>query len=335
MTCNPSCGPDIIVRGLPVDRAAVMTSAIEAIIGVVREQGLDLANFDAVIVTDDYDAEQARISKETGKPVSYTNEEYVRGIAQVLKIRRHDGSFGMTVVMDRTSADGLIGEHETARLLAIHLFHHELCHVHDDNKHRACLPDYFLKQAYTGTDQHFGPLTELIWSEYFANRHSCTTATNEVLSLYAKGLADTLPLTEQLVEEAVMTYQCHDSDLNTLIETATRHIRALLMLAAYVQGYIAGLNTTLEGFSTDLYRIVKDSYFWDTWQRIEEETEMMHATYPKWSSPAVYDRHKKVVSDFFAQMGLVFSMLEDNTMYVDVPLDLEKIERVQRRLAAS
>jgi hypothetical protein len=84
--------------------------------------------------------------------------------------------------------------------VTLHYLQHEFCHVHDNNKKIDALSDVMLRRAYIGKDVFVGPLSEAVWSEYFANRRSSTSVTERIVCDTATRFKDAIARTEALVD---------------------------------------------------------------------------------------------------------------------------------------
>jgi|SRR5215213_4967255 len=84
--------------------------------------------------------------------------------------------------------------------VTLHYLQHEFCHVHNNNKKIDALSDVMLRRAYIGKDVFVGPLSEAVWSEYFANRRSSTSVTERIVCDTATRFKDAIARTEALVD---------------------------------------------------------------------------------------------------------------------------------------
>ena len=113
----------------------------------------------------------------------------------------------------------------------LHYLHHEFCHVHDNNKKIEALDNVILRQAYTGKDMFVGPLTEAVWSEYFANRMSSGSAPKGVICDTATSFKDALFRTKALIDQEILSYRYH-ADLQNSLALFQRHGEFLVKMAA-------------------------------------------------------------------------------------------------------
>ena len=153
-----------------------------AILGTIRmlekvHVDLDLRRMYRITVAADYAGELAKTASYP-ENASYTNEEYAVGIAQVMTLPYEDG-FEFVPVVNAGLAANLVQDNEDGYdsdefLTAFHLFHHEMCHVHDNNKKCDAIDNIYPDNP----KGHFLlTLSNFIWCEYIANYMSSSTIT--------------------------------------------------------------------------------------------------------------------------------------------------------------
>lgn len=202
----------------------------------------------------------------------------------------------------------------------LHMLHHELCHVHDDNKKIDAMPASMLGKVWSGAEMFTGPLAETAWSEYFANRVSCITASDEVIDEMIDMLKETIQRTKPAVNGHVLAYRTN-ADLEALMALFQRHGDFLVKAAAYVLGYLDGLEKTLEQASEEAHQALVESDFLAIWERMHQELRVMFDKHPNgWDdSLAIYANLFVVMRDFYDDMGLVLRGEPDGGLYVEVP----------------
>lgn len=323
----------ITVKGIPEKLAHDIGNSLIDVINAFANDGhvLDFRRMHRIIVTNDFAAELAELSKVTASrnPITHTTEEYAIAVAKVLLLPR-GSEIEILPVVSANVAAGLVSEDpsyyqsETFRS-TLHLIHHELCHVHDDNKKIDAFPEVILKQSYEGKDKYVRSLAEIFWSEYIANRLSSSTASISFATAMTVNLTDAIPRTKLLVNQEIRAYRRH-ADLNRLLDYFEHHGDFLPKAAAYACGYLDGLGISLRELSAEAEEMLNGSYFEQTWGAMRIALTEMYSSYPElWTSMSVYDPLAAAIEAYYGEMGLFLSSLPDGGVYVGVPFRPETI----------
>lgn len=317
----------ITFKGVPEKLAHDIGHSLGELISALADgdHALDFRRMHRIIVTNDFAAELAELSKVTASrnPITHTNEEYAVAVAKILLLPRDSGIeilpvFSANVTAGLVSEDPSHYESETFRS-TLHLLHHELCHVHDENKKIDAFPEVILKQRYEGKDIYIRPLAEVCWSEYIANRLSSSTAKINFATFMTSNFTNAIPRTKPLVNEEIRAYRIHD-DLNRLLDYFDRHGGFLPKAAAYACGYLDGLGIPLRELSAEAEEMLNGSYFEETWGAMRTALTEMYSSYPEhWKSMSVYDPLAAAIEAYYEEIGLFLSNLPDGGVYVDVP----------------
>jgi len=320
--------PDLQIRikGLDDQIANKVGCMVSDIIkGLSEIDRLDFRRMHKVIVAVDFAQELNEISKLTalGNPIVFTNEDYGIAVAKVLLLP-HGSDYEIVPVFNADLLIKLTEDPATeAFKLMFHLVHHELCHVHDDNKKLDILARVMLKKHYTGKDKYTGPLAECCWAEYFANFLSSCSASETSVSMMTDSLVNAIERTKSQIDAEIRSYRWH-GDLDKLMSVFGRHGHFLITTAAYVLGYMDGLNKTLQELSPKAAACLTGSYFENTWQGLHPALREMRAIYPDgWKGLEVYAGIVKLLEDYYAIMGLFLSTAPDGQAYVKVPFTPE------------
>jgi len=323
----------ITVKGIPEKIAYDIGNSLADVINAFAdgEHALDFRRMHRIIVTNDFAAELAELSKVTASrnPITHTNEEYAIAVAKVLLLPR-GSEIEILPVVSANIAAGLVSEDPShyeseAFRSTLHLIHHELCHVHDDNKKIDAFPEVILKQRYEGKDKYIRSLAEICWSEYIANRLSSSTVPVSFATAMAINLTDAIPRTKPLVNQEIRAYRQH-ADLNRLLDYFEHHGDFLPKAAAYACGYLDGLGISLRELSAEAEEMLSGSYFEQTWDAMRIALTEMYSSYPElWENMTVYDPLATALEAYYGEMGLFLSNLPDGDIYVDVPFRAETI----------
>ncbi len=317
---------EFTLKGLSEDLARRLADNIAGIIRLAStfDFPLDMRRLDRVIITDDLRAEFTSLSSETGRNIGYTDEDYALCVAKVLSARQGD-DVTMTLVINANIAARLLSDKQEDIKFALHLLHHELAHVHDNNMQVDAFPDEWMKKQLAGVAARTFPLAEVLWSEYFATRTTSWSASAEDVARHIGLFRDALERTKRLVDEAIVGYRLH-SDLDRLLLEAARHADFLLKAAAYVLGYLDGQIDKKDQVSCEVEGLLTSSYFKPIWDRLAAELRHVHGIYPSWSSLSIFDGLMEIVWDYFDILGLQFEDVPEG-VFVRVPFRPETTPR--------
>lgn len=317
----------ITLKGLPEEIANAIGKAIAAAVRTFKEMDseLDFRRMHRIVVTTDFAGELAELSatRASGNPIIHTNEDYAIAVAKVVIIPRGD-EFEIVPVVSANIAAPLAQEDQESFdreqfRTALHLLHHELCHVHDDNKKIDAFASDMLRTHYRGKDVYIRPLAEVCWSEYIATLLSCSTAGENVIYGMTESLADAVKRTKPLIDEEILSYRYH-GDLSKLLETFGRHGEFLAKAAAYTLGYVDGLGKPLDELSKKASEALSGSYFESTWNNMHTALRNMLEVYPDgWQNLSIMDEFAGTIESYYADMGLILSTTEDGQAYLHVP----------------
>ncbi len=229
------------------------------------DKNIDFSRMHRIIVAADYAGELSALSNNPVAEPLYTDEEYAVGIAQVVTLPCQ-GGFEFVPVINASFAMNLLPDNEkgyeaeTFRTM-LHLLHHELCHVHDNNKKLDTIGTAWTDNP---KDEFLIPIADKCWTEYVANFLSSETATKDAVDIICDNFIDSIKRTKENIDADIRKYRSH-GDLDRLVAIFRRHGHFLAKSAAYVLGFMDGLDTTLEKLSSEASGLLKGSYFEDTW----------------------------------------------------------------------
>lgn len=314
----------ITLKGLEEEFANEIGDAIARIVRTLAEY-LDFRRMRRIIVTTDFAAELKELSSQTasGHSIMHTNEEYAVAVAKVILLPHGDECEIVPVINANIAASLVMHDpdnfDEERFNNVIHYLHHEFCHVHDDNKKIDALHDVMLRHCYGGKDIFIRPLAEVCWSEYLANRLSSATVTETVVSDMTTSFKEAVARTKSIINKEILSYRYH-YDLERLMRVFHRHGEFLVKAAAYMLGYVDGLEKPLSELSVEADKKLNGSYFRRTWEAMHEALSGMYQIYPDgWKGLEVYDQLAATLEDYYVEMGLILSTTEGGGAYVDIP----------------
>ena len=285
------------------------------------DSNIDFRRMHRIIVASDYAGELANLSlnPQSTEP-RYTNEEYGVGIAQVRTIP-YGGSFEFVPVINASIAAGLVQDNEEGYnseefKTTLHLLHHELCHVHDNNKKLDAISDMYLDDP---KDEFLIPFADKCWTEYIANFLSCDTVTLDAISMICENFIGAVQRTKDDIDSEISKYRLH-GDLDGFIAIFHRHGHFLAKSAAYVLGYMDGLDAPLEKLSTEASECLAGSYFENTWNKMHDALKHMRNLYPdQWKDLSVYHPLRDVLDSYYDDMGMILSVTADGQLHMGIP----------------
>ena len=321
--------PDIqiIIKGVEENLARDIGNAVAAAIKAFKQldDNLDIRRLHRIILSTDFSGELKALSNETasGTPITHTNEEYAIAVAKVLLLP-HNSDYESVLVINANVAAALApkskeGYKTQEFLTALHLLHHELCHVHDNNKQIEAFNGIMLRHSYKGKDIHIRPLAELCWAEYIAEVLSSTTAKKHLIENMTESLSDAIVRTKPEINRKILEYRTH-GDIDKLLNEFHRHGGYLIRVAVHTLGYMDGLNEPLEKLSEKAFENLSGSYFEPIWESIQVSLRQMRINYPDgWENITIFDSLADDIENYFGEMGFYLSLIEDERTYVDIP----------------
>lgn len=313
----------ITIKGVQEDHATNVGNAVLQLVNIL-DNDLDFRRMHQIIIATDFAKEMEEQSARTvsGNAIEFTNEEYAAAVAKVMIFPDND-DFEILPILNAQVVSVLVQQNERGYSsdefhMALHLVHHELCHVHDDNKKIDVFRDIMPRHRYEGKDKYTYPLAEMCWSEYIANFLSCSTVKQVSIIAMGESFLDAIVRTKDTIDKEIISYR-HHGDLNHLMDIFQRHGTFLVKMAAYMLGYMDGLEKTLDELYQDASQQLAGSYFEKTWNLMQETLREMHAIYPSgWKDLSIYDRLVRVVESYYDDMGLILSTV-DGEAYVNIP----------------
>lgn len=314
------------VKGFETEYADKLGAVVRDIVLAFhnREPPLDFRRMHRIIITSDFSGELAGLSTQTvsGNEITYTDEEYAKAVAKVLAFPKGDGCEICPVINGNFLAD-LVQEDESGYNSEefrywLHVLHHEFSHVHDDNKKMDAFKEIYLKHQYKGKDRLLYPLADGCWSEYFANYMSSPTATDQNIKDIITNFSDALNRTKSEVDDEILSYRYH-GDTDHLMGVFGRHGEFLATAAAYVLGFVDGLNSSLEDLSSETAAKLSGSYFESTWEKMHIALKQLRSEYPHWTDLSAYTGLVDALEEYYSEMGLILSTIENDGLYVNIP----------------
>ena len=312
-------------KGVEENLAKDISLVINATL-VKLDETLDFRRMHQIIITADFAKELAELSSATasGSDIQHTNEEYAIAVAKVLLFQK-DNDLEIVPVINANIATHLVQPNEEGYQsenfhTVFHLLHHELCHVHDNNKKIDAFPDKILRFRYEGKDRLIRALAEACWSEYIANVLSSSSAHEGSINAMGECFSDAIERTKEIFDKEILDYRYH-GDIDRLMSVFERHGEFLVKSAAYMLGYMEGCQAKLEELYSQAAERLKGSYFETTWIAMRDALTKMKQLYPsEWKDLDIYDELAIAMEDYYAAMGLILLHTnQDGGLYIDIP----------------
>ncbi|NQY52158.1 MAG: hypothetical protein HRT42_01180 [Campylobacteraceae bacterium] len=267
----------ISINGLEKEQANQVINSFLYIFNIFNS--LDLRRFSSLIVSDKFDKDVKQISLDNQVIMKNKFTEKNNTHALVLTIKK-DNDFETILILKSSFAINLLkNESNVMRYRdAIHIIHHELAHIHDNNKKIDSRVNLLLTKR-SFLIQTFYPICELTWSEYIANFISSSSAKKSIYPLVmAKRLLSQIKSKEKIIKEIIGSV---DKNLGKEeIEKISLHINVLIKTSSYLLGYLHGLKISLAQLDSSLDKEIKKSYFKKTWDNLSYELYSIRKDYP-------------------------------------------------------
>ncbi len=295
-------------RGERIGEAAPMlTQVLHTLMARIleRDADLDLSALEKITVAEDY---AAAIHEETG-------EANAAGV-----VRAVHGESAVGLVIDGAHmAAALAGDAEQVAGF-VHLFHRELCRIHDA---RARLGQSDALELLLGCeyDRHLLPIAESMWAEYFSTRRSVWSLP-QGSDLMLTHLADLLEALPPAMNEEIVLH-LGSNDLDGLFARSVGRIAHLVQTMAHCQGYLAGLERSLQEIGPEYQDLLAASPLAAAWAPLAHRLGVLFAS-PSRSTESIYLALQQDVMEVFAALGLRIRRAEDGGVWVDpLPVPLQ------------
>jgi hypothetical protein len=324
---------EISVRGFSDDEAQKIRAALKAVMERFSDS-LDYRRMTRIIVTTEFAEDLAELLGDTSceQFSTHTNEDYAVAVAKVLTLP-HEEDYEIVPVFGHQYMTSFLHpniesteEVEDTGLapadffrMSVHGVHHELSHVHDENKKLDVFNVPALSTSYVGKEQYTYSLAEACWSEYITNFFSSASADAASVNAMVDNFHYAIVHTKPSIDREILSYRTQ-RDLLKPLNSFERHGVFLAKSAAYILGYVDGLNRSLYHISQEASELLEGSYFESTWKVMHKSLLEMRQLYPNnWQDPSIYDSLASAMANYYADMGLVLSTTPRGEAYLDLP----------------
>jgi len=302
---------DIVVKDSTENESVEIKNTILSMIE--QFDFLDLRRFEKIIVAED-------VNTEVNQILNSNNEQNSSILAKVITSSNNE-KMKLLLILNREFLDmctKLTGN-EPKYNEFLHILHHELAHIHDYNKKIDVFESYMLHGKYNGVKTITYPLAEICWSEYIANFiSSSSTSINSYPVLTAEILAE---LVIKMTNESKVNIQVFKSNKNRmdLFHEIKEQIEKVVKTAAYLLGYLHGLNVTLPEISDKIDYMISKSNFSETWKLMNQELHLMRSLYPLgWQRLRIYENLAYYFQNYYKENGLFLKENEKKELYFSI-----------------
>lgn len=293
---------------------------VDAITDIIEQFSyLDFRRFENIIITSHF---QRDIESLTSSNKSVFKNMYIASndtLAVVLTVPKND-DFELVLVIKSNFITNIIKDPEEQGYKdALHILHHELAHIHDNNKKIDIFKDLMKTSSYHGIDSIIYPIAEECWSEYIANYISASSAVEtDFPHQMAKTLISKINETSFNIKTQLLAFKINKQRTDLLF-ISIEQVKSLIKTAAYLQGYLHGFGMTLEELDYDADYDLECSYFKDIWEAMQFELHSIKQIYPDGIiNINIYKNLASYIEGFYNQMGIVF--VKENSGEIQIHL---------------
>ncbi len=281
---------------------------------------LNVELLESFIVPNDFGKELTEFQLLNGLTVEYTNDDTGRAFGKTLSYV-NNGKHCITVFIDKSILFHAFSDNSETSKLAIHLIHHELCHVHDDIiRARLFGVDYIMKER-----GDFNEVLKIhanaIWAEFIATKLS-------ISSIYVGYdmnigyLFQIIDLEKDKCEQYIDEYRV-SNDIDTLLNRIELSSFYVLRLACIVYGNLIGISEILDENSYEEMKKsiddkIAETYIKDIWIELGRILSVMNNEYPDWNGEVHIENLSKIVLMTWNEMG-IFPLETEEGIYIEVP----------------
>lgn len=301
------------------EEKAIIREGITKLVDSVRPS-LQLDSLKLILIPHDFGVELIDFQKKNGMRTGYTDNGLGLAVAKVLNYVENE-LLVCNIIINPAIVLSMFNEETSSE--AVHIFHHELCHVHDESLkfdlfHVAEMEELFAGENSTVRQISYSH-SDTIWSEYIATRLSSTSKPSDH-HMYVESFLEAIPETLNRCKKAKEDYQEH-LDVGKLFREVQGHISYLLKTYAYFLGYFHSMN---ESFSEEHYkRILEFSpYLEGVIDAIPLELQKLYTSYGSWDDHVVFQNLANIVLISWGKVGIHPSDVSDGRLYIGVTYDV-------------
>lgn len=282
------------------EAAAMLTQVLQTLVSriVERDADIDLSMLESIIVAQDY----------AGVLRAETGDEAAAGVVRAL---HRPESVRLLIDGSHMSA-ALAGDADQVAAF-VHLFHRELCRIHDARA-RLGHSDSLELLLDCEFDRQLLPIAESMWAEYFSTRRAVWSLPqgSDLMLTHLADLLEALPAA--MNEEILLHLGSHDID--GLFARSAGRIAHMVQTMAHCQGYLAGLERSLEAIGPEYQTLLQSGPLGAVWAPMMHRLERLYAS-PSRNTESIYLGLQEDVVAAFGALGLRIRRADDGGVWVD------------------
>jgi len=309
---------DIKVNGLTQSESETV---IGSIIELLRQFNfLDLRRFKDIVICGDVNEEIISMTRDQNKTTKNLYPKHSHVYAKVITVLE-DNNINIILILNKEFSLSLVKSIHCSMSYrdSLHVFHHELSHIHDFNKKIDVFREKILNGKYEGVHLITYPLAEKCWSEYIANfMASSSTHRSSFPTLIAEKLAVLVNEIPEVISTDIMVYKSNKNRTDRM-EECQLQIENVLKTASYLLGYMHGLNLSLAEISDKVDFEISKSTFKDTWEIMNYELTSIRDIYPNgWEKIRVYENLAACFENYYKVFGIILKQDEKCNLYFEL-----------------
>lgn len=277
---------------------------------------LNIQTLDEIVIPEDFTAQILSFQAMHGlQEVGHTDSEEGRAMGKTMHYK-DDSELVQVIFLDKSLAVCFFRDDEELKNTAIHLLHHELCHVHDTWRRSSISGfDDIEEGRGTGVDFICRVHANVCWSEYISSRLSVQTV-HDADDLQVPFLLDMIPHVNNIIIDHIDGYR-RSGDVDGLFKTVQLESSKVLKIASIVIGNLQGLNNPA---ITDLVlQYVQEADFISVWEHLWQAFQHLMDIYPSWLDYEVYENLSSAVLHYWNTLGIYPRDTLDGGLYISVP----------------
>ncbi|MBY7120676.1 hypothetical protein ILS93_00850 [Bacillus sp. 16GRE42] len=285
---------------------------------------LDVSTLKKVIIPKEFTKEIILFQKEHNKQEKgHTKNEHEEAKAKVMYYME-DGNYYQTVFLHEMFITGVMFGDDKVVNNCYSFIRHELGHVHDEfNKRKIYSDDLRKGIGLTQSDFILTIPSDIVWSEYFANRTAGKYLTTDLFLEQASYTFDLIDRAKEQCTKYVKEYRKH-ADVNLLLEQIMNSTHMLFYFSALSLGNLHYYKETLDEPN---YKIIKESmekniagtYYEESWNLIDKALINLYSKYPQWNDIYQLEELNQAIHKCWNHLGIYLEDYGEN-MFINVPL---------------
>jgi len=243
-----------------------------------------------------------KFQREHGLIEEYTDDATGTAVGKTLTYEEN-GCIRNTIFLDKFI---LSDTKKELSQWSIHLIHHELCHVHDNFMKFNMFGMEFILRKGGNLNRILKIHAVNIWSEHIAIKLSVLTTSKEH-DWKTKYLIDLIKVRKEEFNKAIDLYK-ENNDVKSFYGQIQLITSSLLCAACTVYGYLHGMeilldNTEILKVKTAIKEYIKETYFDEVWELLNEQLTRMSISYPYWDDEIEIGKLGDIVLKMWNKMG--------------------------------